>query len=93
MSRCKVYALPGFIDRLEEAMSEHNNYWWAKRLNKDRKTCSAYRNGWSVPDCTALGRICTESGYSADWILFGKGNKYEKTCNTKTADSDMVHAR
>ena len=75
MSRSKTYALEGFVDRLEIAMSEHNNSYWARITGKGRKSCSGYRNGWTVPDATTLGKICAESGVSADWILFGGDKK------------------
>ena len=71
MSRSKTYALDGFVDRLEIAMSERNNSYWSRITDKGRKKVSAYRNGWSVPDATTLGKICAASGVSADWILFG----------------------
>lgn len=72
MSKTKVYSLKGFSNRLEKVMNEHSDPYWARITGKHRKTCLAYRHGYTVPDATTLGKICAEAKVSANWILFGK---------------------
>lgn len=75
----KHFPLPGFQERLRDA-------WLATGLTQkdvgnmigfNRKAISNWLNGDTLPNATALGRMCKVFHVSADYLLFGNEKKKE----------------
>lgn len=74
--RTRTY-LPGITKRIATIILESEKPYTqlAKEIGIHKSNLWAYVNNGSIPDTKSLIKICRYFGVSADYILFGKGEK------------------
>ena len=78
MNEKKVYTVYGFPERLHSLI--YSGYEWnpttlAKAIGLNRKSIYRWLNGESAPNIVYFMRLCDIFHVSADWLIYGRGNK------------------
>lgn len=73
-----VYTVYGFPERLHSLI--YSGYEWnistvAEIIGVERRTIYRWLNGETAPSIIHAMRICDIFHVSADWLIYGKGNK------------------
>lgn len=74
MAKQRIGIIDGFAERLDDLIyeSQLSCSEIGKKVRRDRKTISAYKNGHCVPDAVTLIKLCDVLNTTPNYLLLGK---------------------